>query len=352
MDRNTLKDIAYRLAVEETAQPWTNITYHGTPNEVYLRYDPSFAFTGEGSNMYGISNYSITDPETAKSYSTTNNKRGTVLTEFLPDEKYYINPDLPFNQQSKEVQAALKNAGYKVLNSTGNSLETFEDFAKRYSIENNLELNPYTQRKFLNAWEDNLYNTLYGPLPKTKINPGGNSVTNYREMLKWSKKANLPGIVRYKPTAQGLEPVKVFQTTNPDDVEIRNTLEPEQRSYAKQSDVKKAADRIMRGFDKTKLYQQSILSRAPIQAVLNSPITKSLGRAAGSILGTLGGVGDAIMAGQFLYGSSQFNPENREWNRSGNPIPTRGVGMVYPASNSQPYDEPTLLLKGGIKYYD
>lgn len=69
MDKRTLKDIAYNIAVRELAQPWTNLTYHGTQGPGYLRYDPSFAYSGEGSNMYGLSNYSITNPETAKYYA-------------------------------------------------------------------------------------------------------------------------------------------------------------------------------------------------------------------------------------------------------------------------------------------
>lgn len=343
MDRETLKDIAYRLAVDELAEPRTNKVYHGTQTQGFLQYDPKYAYSGEGANMYGLSHYTVNNPEVAKRYANPGQTPGTVLTEYIPDEKYFINPDLSFYNQSPEVQEALRKAGYEILPEGGGSFEDFIKSKGGYRIDKHSEL--------MDLWNKTLQRTLYGPLPTRDLLPTGNYIHNYKEMLEWAKKAELPGIVRYKETVEGADPVKVFQILNPFDAEIRNPLEPVQRSYTTTDKVKPIADRIMRGFDKAAAFQQAILNRPAIQGVLNHPATKALGKAASTIMNGTNAVGNAMLVGDFINRTSQWHPNNIQWNRSGNPIPTRGVGMVYPASNPQPYEEPTILY-GGIKYYE
>lgn len=345
MERKTLKDIAYRLAVEEIAKPRTNKVYHGTKVKGgYLQYDPKYAYTGEGANMYGVSHYTINNPEVAKHYANLGPTPGTVLTEYIPDEKYFINPDLSFYNQSPEVQEALKKAGYEVIPKEG---ITFEEFIKSkggYSIDKHSEL--------MDLWSKTLEKTYYGELPRQNIPAAANYLDNYREMLEWAKKANLPGIVRYKPVVEGQDPVKVFQILNPFDAEIRNPLEPVQRNYTTTDKIKPIADRIMRGFDKAAAFQQAILNRPVVQGVLNHPATKALGKAANTIMNATNVVGDAMLVGDFINRTSQWHPDNIQWNRSGNPIPTRGVGMVIPASQQQPWEASPTRLYGGVQYYD
>lgn len=298
MDKRTFKDIAYNIAVRELAQPWTNLTYHGTQGPGYLRYDPSFAYSGEGSNMYGLSNYSITNPETAKYYANLGQNPGTVLTEYLPDEKCFINPDLSFYNQSPEVQEALKKAGYEVIPKEG---ITFEEFVKSkggYRIDKHSEL--------MDMWNELLDKTFYGPLPRTNVSPAGNYLSSYKDMLEWSKKAGLAGIVRYKPTVEGQEPVKVFQTTHPDNIEIRNNIEPVQRKYAKKEDVEALQKKIITGFQNAEQYQKKLnTGTAQLQniatKIMSHPITKIGGKAIG-VLGTLSSLAGAVEGARGIGG--------------------------------------------------
>lgn len=298
MDRKTLKDISYNIAVKELAQPWTNLTYHGTQGPGYLRYDPSFAYSGEGSNMYGLSNYSITNPEVAGYYAKLGPDKGTVLTELLPDEKYYINPDLSFYNQSPEVQEALKKAGYEVLPEGGG---TFEDFIKSKG-----GYTPYNHRDLMNMWNEEVDRTFYGPLPTTNVSPAGNSLSSYKDMLDWSKKAGLAGIVRYKPTVEGQEPVKVFQTTHPDNIEIRSNIEPVQRKYAKKEDVEAAQKKIMKGFQNAERYQKKLnTGTTQLQNIATKIMSHPVVKVGGKVMGGLGTLSSLAGAAEGMSGTGR-----------------------------------------------
>lgn len=350
MDRKTLKDIAYRLAVDELAEPRTNKVYHGTQTKGFLQYDPRYAYTGEGANMYGLSHYTINNPEVAKYYANLGQTPGTVLTEYIPDEKYFINPDLPFNQQSKEVQEALRKAGWEVYPESGTDYKYLKEFADEYRRLNNIPDDYDGAIKSLDAWRKYSNNINTSPLPQTTLAPSQNDLTNYRKMLNWAEKAELPGIVRYKSMVEGADPVKVFQILNPFNAEIRNPLEPVQRKYTTTDKVKPIANRIMRGFDKAAAYQQAILNRPVIQGVLNHPVTKVLGKAAGTIMKGTNIAGDAMLLYDLGQRYKQFTNQHPDYAPWFSPSNQRQFQYdLYNASElrNNP-DNP--VLQGGVFY--
>lgn len=135
-----------------------------------------------------------------------------------------------------------------------------------------------------------------------------------------------------------------YVTINPNkNAEIIAPFEQGQRKYLSLDKLKQVGE----NYQKAKRLMGDYV--AP---VINNPVTKALGKAANTIMNATNVVGDAMLVGDFINRTSQWYPDNIQWNRSGNPIPTRGVGMVTPASQQQPWEASPTRLYGGIQYYD
>lgn len=316
-----IKDLALSIAIDKNAKPYTNQVYHGTPfkGNIYA-YDPSFAYTGEGANVYGVSHYSIDNPMVAEYYAGMKDDIGQVLYEYLPDESEYINPDKPLSQQSKKVQDFVKS---KILD---------DRTALKEAIVNNKLPADYLEYLYdgKNVMKlDDMYERYkQKPIPVDGIfpveyRPSSQSPTEYKKALDLAKEVGAAGIVRYKePLGEALPPVKVFQTISPQDVEIRNVIEPEQRKYAKYADVKKDYDAAIKAFNTAK--------NNVVKAIEN-PYIKPLAKASGTVLQAIDRMSLPMMAADFLWQTSQFNPENVQRNRlnrinNKRTLPTRGVG--------------------------
>ena len=145
------------------------------------------------------------------------------------------------------------------------------------------------------------------------------------------RNTNVPGEVAY---------VTINPSTN---AEIIAPFERGQRQYLSLDKLKQVGD----NYQKTKRLMGNYI--AP---VVNHPITKALGKAASTIMAGANIAGDTMMVGEFINRTSQWHPDNIQWNQSGNPIPTRGVGMVVPASQPQPWEDSPVRLYGGVTYND
>ncbi len=375
VDYLNLEDIAARLVGKSNPTK----VYHGSMYGLLDNVDFNYYGKGEGSKFYDPNDvelpnhYSIDDYKTAGHYAGKGlgyplNQQGAVNIEYLPDEKYYINPDLPFNQQSKEVQEALIKAGY--YNPSAYNADDYYKYMKgelrikglspmqKIDLYNQIDnaLTKYGENKAIETWLNYVNkNPEVSFLPGEKLVYGGNDVLNYREALKAAKEAGLEGIVRYKPAMPeaGLKKeARVFQSLHPENIEIANNPKLGRRLYGDFNEYNKTLQQLAEGLNKAKELQQAILNRPAIQGVFNHPMTKALGKAAGTIMNATNAVGDAMLVGDYINKTSQWHPDNIQWNQSGNPIPTRGVGMVVPASQQQPWEASPVRLYGGISYYD
>lgn len=283
-----IKDLALSIAIDKNAKPYTNQVFHGTPfrGNIYA-YDPSFAYTGEGANVYGVSHYSIDNPVVAEYYAGMKDNVGQVLYEYLPDESEYINPDKPLSQQSKKVQDFLKN---RILD---------DKMALKEAIIYNKLPNDYLEYLYdgKNVMRlDEMYERYkQKPIPVDGIfpaeyRPSSQSPKEYKKALELAKEVGAPGIVRYKEAlGDALPPVKVFQTISPQDVEIRNVLEPEQRKYAKYADVKKDYDAAIKAFNTAKQYQNKLnTGTAYLKNIATNIMSNPVVKVGGKVMGTLG----------------------------------------------------------------
>lgn len=357
VDYLNLEDIAARLV----GKPNPTKVYHGSKYGLLDNVDFNYYGKGEGSKFYDPNDielpnhYSIDDYRTAGHYAGKGlgyplNQQGAVNIEYLPDEKYYINPDLSFYNQSPEVQEALKKAGY--FNATPYTPNDYYKYMKGELIIKDLapmqKIDLYNQimnamdkggeKKAIETWLNYVNNNSgVSFLPKENIPYGSNEIINYREALKAADKAGLEGTVRYKdplPEAGMKKTSRVFQSLHPENIEIANNPKLGRRLYGSFDEYNKTLGQLAEGLNKAKAFQQAILNRPVVQGFLNNPMTKALGKAAGTIMKGANVAGDALMLYDLGKRYQDFVKQNPEY-----------------APQFGQLSQPTRLY-GGVTYYD
>lgn len=309
-----IEDLAREIAFKQNAYQFPDIVYHGTPyTGNILNYDPSYAFTGEGANIYGISHYSTDMPEVANKYATMKGTPGQVLTEYVPSRDMYYDFNKPLSEQSEFVKKAVEKSGLK--NPTRDIMSfknqmLLNKFPEEYM---NSVIAPNNKRVYL---EEAYANYLRNPLPEYPILETPAGAGDYQKILTELDKQGVAGIRRPITNNSGVNVGEVIQTIRPENIEIHQPYEVGKRTYAPLNKVTQSYNNIMGAVNKAKQIATPIIE---------NPYIKPLLRAGGTALKAGSIVGDIMLGAELIRMLAKENPKGE--NRG--TIPTRGVGLGY-----------------------
>lgn len=350
----TLEQILREIAIEKNLQSATNDASHGS-GALFYKYDPKYAYTGEGAQVYSKGMYTGSIPEIGDYYrrlAERKGKKGYLYKVDLPDQYKYYNTDLPSSQQSPWVTERLASNLYPEVSAETLKYEPldskrfanlYDDFYKEFGrVPNNTDEVVSFVNKNIRKYPKELFPSL--------------GATDYRfnELDKLLKGAGVPGTTHYKPNGS-----HVNITYNPNDINIYALNEIGKRKYAISEQVNKTLSEMLKGYRK---------AFNPInRLIIQNPYTKPVLKALGTTLGAIGTAGDALFVGDTLYKSSNFYPENTERDRQyrqdlsqgkRNPLVTRGVGMrqedlgLLPNIQVNSDGSPNVTLQGRVVYDD
>lgn len=279
--QSSINNMLREMAIERNLYSPTNFGSHGS-GALFFRYDPAFAYTGEGAQVYSKGMYTGSTTDIGDYYrrlAERQGKKGYLYKVDLPDQYKYYNTDLPSTQQSLWVKERLgehlypkvdKQSFTEGLYKTGRFNTLYDDF---YKATGRAPASTGELISFVNKNITNYPRELFPPLKAMD--------RRFDELDEILRNTGVVGTTHYKPHG-----AHVNITYNPDDINIYGFNEVGDRQYAKAADVDKTFNELLKGYRR---------AFNPInRTILQNPYTKAALRALGTTASVAGGIGDAI----------------------------------------------------------
>lgn len=350
----SINDILQEIAIGKNLKT-PQLGYHAG-GALFSRYDPAFAYTGEGAQAYGQGMYSGSVPEVADEYMDMYRRRGQIGYKYtlgLPEQYKYYNTDLPSTQQSDWVKAKLGN----VTKGTGGS-EPLDILSFRSAIARN--------GRFDNLYDEFIKAKGYAPKYTSEMvdfaNENldlfpeplydrfiGHGQAKYDELGKVLREKGIVGT-----THAGTNGAHINVTFNPDDIIVTGPNGYSMPKVADAGSVNKTFGQMLKGYKK---------AFDPInRVIIQNPYIKPALKALGTSLGVIGTAGDAAMiyeAGKYAKKKMIEDYDNLPIEQKqliGNHIgmnPRTGQdwkGLNLPLVQINNDGSPNVTLQGGVNY--